>query len=60
MSLTESASTEVALRSILTEHFEIAENPHVAICKMWLLLNADPAIDDRPPDAECALARFVN
>ncbi len=40
MSLTKPNSLETALDSILTEHFENAQNPHETIYRIWLLRNA--------------------
>jgi hypothetical protein len=45
MSLRKADSVETILRSILSDHFENAENPHETICRIWSLLNADPASD---------------
>ena len=40
MSFPKSNCLETALGSILTDHFENAQNPHETIYRIWLLLNA--------------------
>ena len=40
MSLPKLGSLEMALGSVLTDHFENAQNPHETIYRIWLLLNA--------------------
>ena len=50
---------EAAIDSVLSDHFENAENPHETIYRIWLLMNTSPLsnsmaatctmLDDRKP-----------
>ena len=51
MSASKSPSIETAIGSILSDHFEHAENPHETIYRIWLLLNA-PALTGALPASE--------
>lgn len=53
MSVSKSPSIETAIGSILSDHFERAENPHETIYRIWLLLNA-PALAGALPASETA------